>query len=206
MQAFAYFPALVYREEHPEWVDYTNKVCAKHFEHQAKIHEEHPLPKCFPVLQTQHMADDPELGYLTGYFRDASLAILREQGYAVDNYDFYVSGMWGQDIGCFGGHAPHVHKNSLITGLFFLETPEGGAFPVFHDPRPGKLMCDLDPVPSNDVTPAMSQVFFNNMVPGTFLLFNSWLPHQLMPSSSEQSTKFIHFTLSHTERRNQCST
>jgi len=206
MQAFAYFPSIVYRDEHPEWVDYTNKVCAKYFDEQAKVHEVHPLPKCFPVLQTQHMADDVELAYITNYFRDASVAILREQGYAVDRYDFHVSGMWGQDIGCFGGHAPHVHKNSLITGLFFLETPQGGSYPVFHDPRPGKLMSELDTVPSEEVTAATPMVHFNNVLPGTFMFFNSWLPHQLMLSSSQEPTKFLHLMLSHTERRFQCST
>ena len=205
MDSFAYFPSTVYREEHPEWVDYTLKVCDKYFVEQAKVHESAPLPKCFPVLQTAHMANDPDLKYITDYFAQSSIGILRRQGYAVEKYDFVVSGMWGQNIGCYGGHNPHVHKNSQMTGLFFLNTPEGGSYPVFHDPRPARAMIELDAYPSQEVTEALSQVHFSNMRPGTFMFFNSWLPHQLTLSSTNEPTKFIHLMLSHKEKTQACN-
>lgn len=200
MDAFAYFPSMVYREEHPELVDYTLKVCDKHFAEQAKLHETNPLPKCFPVLQTNHMANDPELLYITEFFKTTAINILREQGYRVDNYNFYVQGMWGQDIKCYGGHAPHIHKNSQISGFFFLEVPEGGSYPVFHDPRAGRAMIELDFDIGQNVTVASNQIHFNNMKPGTFMFFNSWLPHQLTLSATDKPTKFLHFTLAHQEK------
>ena len=120
------------------------------------------------VKQTGHMANDPDLGYLASYFRDKGVSILKDQGYFTDEHDFYLSGMWGQ----------------------------GGSYPIFDDPRPGKKMSDLPSAPSDQVTMATPYIHFNNVIPGTMMFFNSWLPHMITASNSEQPTKFVHFILS----------
>ena len=202
MEAFAYFPAHVYREEHPEWVDHTNKMCEKHY---AWIKENGNINPNIPVIQTGHMAHDPDLAYLTSYFQNTGVEILKSQGYITDRYDFYVSGMWGQDIQCYGGHRKHIHKNSQISGFYFTETPENGCYPVLHDPRSGKEMIELDYAIGEELNNANGTVHFNNVMPGTFLFFNSWLPHEFTTSSSDKPTKFIHFILSHKDKDHQCN-
>ena len=203
MDSFNYFPSTIYREEHPEWVEHTLGACKKHFEWMQKQNGE--LPKTFPVLQTAHMAQDPELAFLAEYFLAAGTEILRRQGYAIDRYEFYVSGMWGQDIKCYGGHSPHVHKHSQLSGFFFMETPAGGSYPIFLDPRQGKAMIELDIPLTAEVTDACNAVHFNNIKPGTLMLFNSWLPHQLTINTSDTPSKFIHFILAHKDKAQQCN-
>lgn len=196
MQAFAYFPSIIYREEYPEWVDKVKVACDKHFKCiEGEMQNKNPGVS-FPVLQTYHMAQDPELLYLHDCFLQTGIAILKEQGYFVDRYDFYVSGMWGQDIKCYGGHQKHVHSNTQISGFYFLETPQNGSYPIFHDPRPGKSMTDLESPILEDVTYATQAIHFSNVVPGTFLFFNSWLPHEITTSQAAAPSKFIHFTMS----------
>ena len=195
MEAFAYFPAMVYREEHPDWVGYTLQVAQKYYA---------AVQNGTPVAQTAYMANDPDLKFLVDYLLLAGDTILREQGYDMDKYEVYLSGLWGQDVKCTGGTNVHVHKNSQICGWFFLETPEGGSYPIYHDPRMNKQMVELDYVQGPELTNASSYVHFNNVKPGTFLFANSWMQHQLTPNNSQAETKSIHFIISHRER--PCST
>ena len=195
MDAYTYFPSAIYREEHPDWVGYTLQVAQKYYA---------AAQNGGVMAQTDHMANDPDLKFLVDYLVLASNTILREQGYDVDKYELYVSGLWGQDVKCNGSTNVHVHKNSQICGWFFLETPEGGSYPVYHDPRMNKQMIELDYVQSTELTNASTTVHFNNVQPGTILMANSWMQHQLTPNMAQTETKSIHFIVSHRER--SCST
>ena len=195
MHRFEYFPSCVYRDEQPDWVGYTRQVVQKYYDQVASDGI---------VDQTAHMANDPELKFLVDYLLLASDTILREQGYDMDKYELYVAGLWGQDVKCNGGTNVHVHKHSQMCGWFFLETPEGGAYPVYHEPRMYKPMVELDLMPSAELTNASSYVHFDNIKPGTILMANSWMQHQLTQNNSQEQTKSIHFIVSHRERA--CST
>lgn len=190
MEAYAYFPSLIYREERQEWVGETLKHTKKYYDQMESS----------VVKQTVHMANDPDLGYLASYFKDSGVNILKDQGYLTDEYEFYVSGMWGQEFACTGSNIMHVHGDSQISGFYFLEVPEGGSYPIFDDPRPGKRMADLWAQPSDQVTMATPQIHFSNVQAGTMMLFNSWLPHMITPNQSNNPTKFVHFILSQRKR------
>jgi uncharacterized protein (TIGR02466 family) len=191
LQAFSYFPAMVYRDEHPEWVGYLKEAANKYYT---------GISKDGPLCQTYSMVSDPAFKFLLDYLVMSSVEILESQGYAVGNYDFYVSQLWGQDVDCMGGTDVHVHKNSQISGWLFLETPENGAYPVYHDPRMNKAMVELDYAQNSELTDASSRVHFNNVKPGTVLMANSWLQHQLIQNNSQAQTKSIHFVVSHRDR------
>lgn len=191
MERYEYFPSLIYRDERPDWVGYTLQVVEKYYAAVASVGV---------VDQTDHMANDPNLKFLVDYLVLASDTILREQGYDVDKYELYVSGLWGQDVKCNGSTNVHVHKNSQICGWFFLETPEKGAYPVYHEPRINKQMVELDYVQGPELVNASSHVHFNNVKPGTILMSNSWMQHQLTQNNSQEQTKSVHFIVSHRER------
>jgi len=150
------------------------------------------------------MANDSDLKFLVDYLVLASDTILREQGYDMDKYELYVSGLWAQDVKCTGGTNVHVHKNSQICGWFFLETPEGGSYPVYHDTRMNKQMVELDYVQGTELVNASSYIHFNNLKPGTILMANSWMQHQLTQNTAQTETKLVHFIISHKDRA--CST
>jgi hypothetical protein len=78
-----------------------------------------------------------------------------------------------------------------------LDTPEGGAYPVYHEPRMNKQMIELDYVQGPELTNASPSVHFNNVKPGTILMANSWMQHQLTQNNSQEETKSVHFIVSH---------
>ena len=206
VQAFHYFPSIIYREERPEWVARTLELSGKYLTEIKELHEDNPLPRTFPVFQTMPMHNDPDFGFLWGHVLRTTQDIMRSERYLVDKYRFYMQSMWLQDIATYGGQPSHIHKNSQMCALYFLETPQTGSYPVFEDPRVGKQMIELDAeVSAEEVYPANNQVHFSNVVPGTLLYFSSWLPHLITLNAADTNTRLIHFVVSATDRNNPCN-
>lgn len=196
MQGFAYFPAIVYRDERPDLIERALPTCLEHLD---RVRDQASL-----MCQSAFLAHEPALRELSDYLLVSAVEILRDQGYAVERYDFYVSGLWAQEVKKGAGTNVHVHKNSQIAGWFFLETPENGAYPIYHDARMNKAMIELDSIQGSEITNATSMVHFNNLSPGTVMFSNSWVQHQLIGGNTEQPTRCVHFIISHKDR--PCST
>jgi uncharacterized protein (TIGR02466 family) len=206
LQAFHYFPSIIYREERPEWVARTLELTQPYLAEIKELREDDPLPRTFPVFQTLPMHDDMDFEFLWGHILRTAQDIMRSERYKVDKYRFYMQSMWLQDVGTYGGQPAHTHKDSQICALFFLDTPEAGSYPVFEDPRMGKHMVELDAeISNNEVYPANNQVHFSNVVPGTILYFSSWLSHLITLNASDSNTRLIHFVVSARDRYDRCS-
>lgn len=192
MQGFTYFPAAVYRDERPDLVEDILPTAIKYLDN---VRGEQGF-----LCQSRPLQGDAVFRPVADYLLLSSVAILKEQGYQTDHYDFYVSGLWAQEVKSGTSTHVHVHKNSQISGWMFLETPNNGAYPVYHDTRVNKSMIELDLIGSEEITLATSTIHFNNVVPGTVLLSNSWMPHQLVGGVSDEPTRCIHFIISHKDR------
>lgn len=196
MQGFAYFPAIVYRDERPDLVEEIAPACLSHLD-SVRTSD-------YPMCQTGSVQNDPAFRRVADYLLLSGVEMLREQGYAVERYDFYLAGLWVQETGAKSGTNVHVHKNSQVCGWMFVDAPQGGAYPVYHDTRMNKAMVELDFESSDEVTNATNSIHFNNMQPGTVLFANSWMQHQLVGGNAETPTRCLHFIISHKDR--PCST
>ena len=196
MQAFAYFPAVVYRDERPDLAEKVLPACLQRLDQVRHLNT--------PMVQSDSLVRDPELREVSDYLLVSAVDILRGQGYSTDKYDFYLQGLWVQEVNKNSGTNVHVHRNSQICGWMFLEAPENGAYPIYHDSRMNKGMIELEFVQGDEITNATNMINFNNVVPGSVLFSNSWMQHQLVGGMSDQPTRCIHFIVSHKERL--CST
>lgn len=192
MEGFAYFPAIIYRDERPDLAEKVLPTCI-HYLNQVRKPD-------WSMYQSGHLGHDLAFREVADYLLLSAVDLLRSQGYAVDRYDFYLQGLWAQEINRGGGTNVHVHKNSQMCGWFFLETPQNGAYPIYHDTRMNKSVIELDFVQSEEVSNATNIIHFNNMVPGTVMFSNSWMQHQLTGSNADSPTRCIHFIVSHKER------
>jgi uncharacterized protein (TIGR02466 family) len=104
--------------------------------------------------------------------------------------------MWVQEFAEVGGghHETHIHSNNHISGFYFLKCSENTSKPVFHDPRPGKLMTDLPKKNVLNIDFSTNKMFYN-IKPGTLMFFNSYLPHQFEVDNGIDPFRFIHFNL-----------
>jgi hypothetical protein len=196
MEGFAYFPAIVYRDERADLVDEIVPSCLQHLDSVRQ-------PET-PMCQSGDVRHDPTFRHVADYLLLSGVEMLREQGYAVERYDFYLKGLWVQETSKASGTNVHVHKNSQVCGWMFIDTPQGGAYPVYHDTRMNKAIVELDFVSSDEVTNATSSIHFNNVQPGTVLFANSWMQHQLVSGDAKTPTRSLHFIISHRDR--PCST
>ncbi len=90
MEGFAYFPAVVYRDERPDLVEKALPTCVQYLDQVRK-------PE-WPMCQSAHLGNNLELREVADYLLLSSVDLLRGQSYAVEKYDFYLSGLWAQEI------------------------------------------------------------------------------------------------------------
>jgi len=128
--------------------------------------------------------------------RNTGKNILEDQGFELTNYVLSYTEMWIQKFAYEGGghQDTHVHWDNHISGFYFVECSDRTSRPVFHDPRPGRMMLNLPIKDHSKLCPAMERQIFS-VKPGTLLLFNSWLPHQFSVDNGVDPFRFIHFNL-----------
>ena len=91
------------------------------------------------------LSNDENFLEFTKFICKKSFNYLDEQGYDLSNYSLVVTELWVQEFAKDGGgnHNTHVHSNSHVSGFYFLKCSDKTSYPIFHDPRPGKLITQL---------------------------------------------------------------
>jgi len=122
--------------------------------------------------------------------------ILEDQGFNLSDYFIDYTEMWIQKFAYEGGghQDTHVHWDNHISGFYFVECSDRTSKPVFHDPRPGRMMLNL-PIKDHSKLCAAMERQIVSVKPGSLLLFNSWLPHQFSVDNGIDPFRFIHFNL-----------
>jgi hypothetical protein len=198
LQVAYHFPCPIYIIERPDFLETVNTVSEEALEVAKKAQT---LNEIYPVYMTGSYFGDPRMAGFSEFVGATAWNILNEQGYAMQDKAVSFTEMWTQEHHKHSAMDAHVHGyGSQIVGFYFLETPEGGPFPVYYDPRIQKQMIELDFVQGPELTNASSSIHFNNLKPGTVLMANSWMQHQLTQNISQAETKSVHFTVSHRER------
>ena len=76
-----------------------------------------------------------------------------------------------------GSHTSHIHRNSVISGTFYVAVPAGAGPIVYEDPRLG-LMMAAPPKQAKLPQNMRQHVSFKPEV-GTLMLWESWLRHEV---------------------------
>lgn len=90
-----------------------------------------------------------------------------------------------------GHHAAHIHPHSVVSGTFYVEVPKGASAIRFEDPRHA-LMMAAPPRKSNARMPNRSFVSVEPK-PGTLLLWESWLRHEVPVNNAKRSRLSLSF-------------
>jgi len=128
--------------------------------------------------------------------RTTAKNILETQGFDLINHSMEYTEMWVQQFADRGGghHETHVHWDNHISGFYFLMCSDRTSEPVFHDPRPGRMMLNLPIKDPSKLCYAMERQSLK-VFPGTLLMFNSYLPHEFKVDNGIDAFRFIHFNL-----------
>ena len=201
-----YFSSPVYSIEIPEWVDDANKVCDKYIKEAKKNNakaikeREKKLGKKIGdhgmSYHSTSLVGDPALKELQEYIGSTSWNILDHMGYNLTNYELFWTEFWVQQFAekAGGNHSPHVHYNNHISGFYFLRCSDKTSLPVFHDPRPGKLMTQLPLKNEKEITLGTDKIHYKPK-PGTMIFIPAYLTHEYIVDAGIQDFRFIHFNL-----------
>lgn len=197
MDEFCYFSSPIYRLEVPNWIQRISERCEALYEKQINFCKQNNIGT--DLIQTSSIHQDPCIKPFSDFVLGQSVLVLEKQGYDTNRYNIYFDALWAQRLEVGASHNVHVHPQTILSGFYILDTQqnENSSYPIFADPRPGKLMCDLffsrNGPELNTIAP---YIHFNNLLNGTLMIFNSWVPHIITPNNSSKPFKFIHFCVS----------
>jgi uncharacterized protein (TIGR02466 family) len=201
-----YFSSPVYSIEIPEWVDDANKVCDKYIKiakenNKKNIKErEKKLGKKIGdhgmSYHSTSLVGDPALKELQEYIGSTSWNVLDHMGYDLTNYELFWTEFWVQEFGEKGGghHEGHIHYDNHISGFYFLKCSDKTSMPVFHDPRPAKLITQLPLKNEKEITLGTDKIHYKPK-PGTMIFIPAYLTHEYIVDAGIEDFRFIHFNL-----------
>ena len=88
-------------------------------------------------------------------------------------------------------HSAHIHPHSILSGTLYVEIPEGAGAIRFEDPRLAMMMAA--PVRDEDAPEHLRPFVDVAPVPGTILLWESFLRHEVLPHRGEEERLSISF-------------
>ena len=194
----SYFISNIYFEEDISFLDNLNKISDKYINDAIEKNKINFINgKDFGLVHhSEPLIHDVNFYTFIKFICKKSYSILDEQGYDLKDYSLAINELWVQEFSKEGGghHSIHSHWNGHISGFYFLKCSENTSYPVFHDPRPGKLMIQLPEKNDSLITDASERIHFKPK-PGTLIFFNSYLPHEFIVDNGIDPFRFIHFNI-----------
>ncbi|MEO7564439.1 MAG: TIGR02466 family protein [Sphingomicrobium sp.] len=102
-----------------------------------------------------------------------------------------LDSLWVNLLKGGGQHSGHIHPHSIISGTFYVEATVGSGPIRFEDPRLPLMMAA--PVRRDGAPPELRPFFTVEPTPGTVLLWESWLRHEVMPGTSKSERLSVSF-------------
>ena len=122
---------------------------------------------------------------------------LFRMAYEVFNEEFLdgepkLGNMWANINPPGGYNKPHIHPNSLFSGVYYVKTPPNSGRLICNDPRPGIQTC----MPNRKKRQPPKHLWREvNLQPqeNRAIMFNSWLWHTVEPNKSNEDRISVSF-------------
>jgi uncharacterized protein (TIGR02466 family) len=102
-----------------------------------------------------------------------------------------LDSLWVNLLRSPGHHSAHIHPHSIISGTLYVEVPKGSGAIRFEDPRLPMLMAA--PTRRTDAPEELQPFVTVQPRPGLLLLWESWLRHEVLPSTGRGERLSISF-------------
>ncbi len=90
-----------------------------------------------------------------------------------------------------GGHSGHIHPHAFLSGTVYVEVPDGTSALKLEDPRLPMMMAR--PAVHADAPEAEKPFVYLSPRPGTVLMWESWLRHEVPANAAKQDRISISF-------------
>jgi uncharacterized protein (TIGR02466 family) len=123
---------------------------------------------------------------------DAHVAdFARELHFDLGRKKLKLDSIWINILKPGGVHTAHIHPHSSISGTYYVSVPKGSSALKLEDPRLGLMMAAPT---KTDKAPRDAQSFvYLDPAPGSLVLFESWLRHEVPPNQAREDRISISF-------------
>lgn len=102
-----------------------------------------------------------------------------------------LDSLWINVMDKGGVHAAHIHPHSVISGTYYVAVPKGASAIRFEDPRLALMMAAP---PKRERASRANQTFVTvEPKPGTLLLWESFLRHDVPPNAAKGARISVSF-------------
>lgn len=102
-----------------------------------------------------------------------------------------LDALWVNILAEGGGHSGHIHPGSVISGTVYVDMPTGSGALKFEDPR--LAMMQAAPPLGDEPCDENRRFVYRTPAPGTVLLWESWLRHEVMPNRADAPRLTVSF-------------
>ncbi len=118
----------------------------------------------------------------------------KELGFELGSHKLSMDSFWVNVLDPGAGHSGHIHPNSVLSGTFYLDLPEGSSAIRFEDPRLPFMMNS--PPQKADMAADLKRFIYYQPQVGQALFWESWLRHEVLVNMADEPRLSISFNLS----------
>ena len=192
------FPTLLYRAELPapeklnmQLHDAALELAARDVAGQRWC-EKHGYPGYTSfATQPDPMNDVPVIARLVKIIDKHAAEFAKELHWDIRGGKPICDSLWINVMPEGGSHTSHIHTNSVISGTYYVAVPDGSGPIVFEDPRHSQMMAA--PPRRPDAPEAARAFVYLSPQPGTVLIWESWLRHEVPANRAKADRISISF-------------
>jgi uncharacterized protein (TIGR02466 family) len=115
----------------------------------------------------------------------------KELDYDLGQEKLQLDSLWINVLPPGGVHTSHIHPHSVVSGTYYVTVPDGASALKLEDPRLGFMMAA--PPRKKKARPENRQFAYVAPQPGTVLLWESWLRHEVPLNEAESERISVSF-------------
>jgi uncharacterized protein (TIGR02466 family) len=133
----------------------------------------------------------PEIGALGSWIAPHVDAFAREIELDLGRGRLDLDSLWINVLAPGGYHTAHIHPYSVVSGTFYVSVPKGASALKLEDPRLAMMMA----APPRRARASRECLSFVSLEPrpGTLLLWESWLRHEVPVNRAETERISVSF-------------
>ena len=102
-----------------------------------------------------------------------------------------LDNLWVNILKPGGGHTGHIHPHAFLSGTVYVDVPDGASSLKIEDPRLAMMMAR--PGLTAEASEAEQPFVYLKPAPGTVLMWESWLRHEVPANRAEEQRISISF-------------
>jgi uncharacterized protein (TIGR02466 family) len=180
-----FFPTTIYAKD----LQLDNQVLTNHIIEWSKSDKGINKTNVNGWHSTTDMHKKPEYKLLIDELYKMQHEIYKEE--LLDNEPF-LGNMWA-NVNYQGGYnSPHIHANSMFSGVYYVKSEPNSGRLICDDPRPG-IQHNIPMRKEGELPKHLWRVCEVEPIPGRLVMFPAWLWHRVSPNLSKDIRISISF-------------